>query len=67
MTPTRAPVLRRSEEDRVITGVLAGIARFAGLDPFRLRLAYFAASLLSAGFPGILVYLALWYVIPSER
>lgn len=60
-------MLRRSEEDRVIAGVLGGIARFTGLDPFRIRLAFFVVSVLSVGFPGILVYIASWYVMPSER
>ncbi|MFW6079418.1 MAG: PspC domain-containing protein [Gemmatimonadota bacterium] len=69
MRPTAdaGPALRRSRDDRMIVGVMGGIARFAGLDADRLRLAFVVLAVLSAGFPGILVYLALWFVIPDER
>lgn len=65
-TPDR-PALRRSRTDRALSGALAGTAHYFRLDPFRLRLAFVVVSILSAGFPGILAYLALWYVIPDER
>lgn len=59
--------LRRSREDRMIGGVLGGMAKHWGLDPTYLRIAYALISILSAAFPGILVYLVLWVVIPLER
>jgi phage shock protein C len=31
-----------------------------------VRLIYLVVSLVSAGFPGIIVYLVLWVIIPSE-
>lgn len=59
--------LTRSPEDRVIAGVLGGIARRFGWDPGRLRLLYVVVSVLSAGFPGTLVYIALWFLMPEEK
>jgi phage shock protein C len=59
--------LSRSASDQVLAGVLGGLARTFGLDPFRLRLGFFVLTVLSAGFPGILVYLLLLYIIPRER
>lgn len=64
MTPSHA--LRRTPGDRMIAGVCGGIARWLGWDPTLVRVAYVAISILSAGFPGILVYILLWIVMPEE-
>jgi phage shock protein PspC (stress-responsive transcriptional regulator) len=56
--------LKRSH-DRVIAGVCGGIAVWLGWKPDRVRIAYVIASVLSAAFPGIIVYLLLWLVMPD--
>ena len=58
--------LVRAADDRMIAGVCAGIARFFGWKPNRVRLIYVAVSVLSAAFPGIIVYLVLWLLMPAE-
>ncbi len=58
--------LRRSRRDRLLGGVLGGIAEYYDWDPVLLRIVYVIVSLLSVAFPGILVYIALWIVIPDE-
>lgn len=58
--------LRRSTADRIIGGVLGGIARHYDLDPTWVRIGYLLLSILSAGFPGTLVYVILWIVVPAE-
>lgn len=58
--------LRRSRNNRWIAGVIGGLAEHFGLSPNGLRVAYVLASILSAAFPGILIYLVLWLVIPRE-
>ncbi len=58
--------LRRSPDNQVLVGVLAGIADFFGLEARRVRIAYVILSLLSAGFPGLLLYLLLLYVVPDS-
>lgn len=58
--------LTRVRENRLIAGVMAGIARRFGWDVGRVRLAYVLLSVLSAGFPGTLVYIALWLLMPEE-
>lgn len=50
----------------MIGGVMGGMAKHWGLDPTYLRIAYILVSILSVAFPGILVYLVLWVVIPEE-
>jgi phage shock protein C len=57
--------LRRSR-DRMIAGVCAGLAQYFGLDVTLMRVLYVLVSILSAGFPGTLVYIILWIVIPEE-
>jgi phage shock protein PspC (stress-responsive transcriptional regulator) len=59
--------LYRSRTDRMISGVCGGIARWLGWSPTVVRVLYVALSLLSAAFPGILIYLLLWIVMPQER
>jgi phage shock protein C len=65
MTANPVP-LRRSRTDRMIAGVCAGLARHFALDPTLVRVLYVIVSILSVGFPGILVYIVLWIVIPEE-
>ncbi len=59
------PVLTRTINDRVIGGVVGGIARRFGWSPTWTRVGYVLLSVLSAAFPGILVYLVLWLLIPE--
>jgi len=59
------PTLSRSVEDRVLAGVVGGIARRFGWNSTVLRIVYVIASVLSAAFPGILVYLILWLLMPE--
>ncbi len=60
------PTLSRSINDRVLAGVLGGVARRFGWNSTLLRVIYVLVSVLSAAFPGILVYLILWLLIPES-
>jgi phage shock protein C len=59
--------LRRSVHNRAIAGVCGGLAEYFGLDPTVIRVAYVLLSVLSVGFPGILVYVILWAVIQERE
>jgi phage shock protein PspC (stress-responsive transcriptional regulator) len=50
----------------MVAGVVAGLARRFDMDPTVLRIIYVLVSLFSAAFPGILVYLILWVLMPEE-
>lgn len=50
----------------MIEGVCGGIADYMHVDPTIVRLVYVLLSVFSAGFPGILVYIILAIVIPTE-
>ena len=58
--------LRRSRNS-MIAGVCAGIAEYFNLDPTLIRVGYVILSVLSAGFPGLLVYIILILVMPIEQ
>jgi len=64
MASLNAP-LRRSRSDRMIAGVVAGLAKYFGIDPTLARVLYVVGSIMSAAFPGILVYGLLWAIVPE--
>jgi phage shock protein C len=49
----------------MVAGVIAGLANYAGMDVTLARVLYVAVSVLSAAFPGMLVYVLLWIVMPE--
>ncbi len=57
--------LKRSK-NRLIAGVCGGIAEWLGWNPTFVRIAFLLISILSAAFPGIIVYIILWVIMPSE-
>ena len=58
--------LHRSRRDRVIAGVCGGIAEWLGWDPTLVRVLYVLTSILSIAFPGLVVYVLLWIIVPEE-
>ena len=52
--------------NRVIAGVCAGLAEWLGWDITLVRVLYLILSILSAAFPGTLVYIILWIVMPKR-
>ncbi|MDP3909202.1 MAG: PspC domain-containing protein [Gemmatimonadales bacterium] len=65
MNRLKAP-LRRSRSDRMIAGVVAGLAKYFGMDVTLARVLYVVVSIVSAAFPGLLVYILLWAIVPEE-
>ena len=58
-------VLRRSRSNRWVAGVCGGLAEFFGISSFWFRLA-FLILLIPGGLPGLIPYLVMVLVIPSE-
>ena len=56
--------LKRSS-NKMIAGVCAGIAEYFGLDITLVRVVYVLLSIFSVGFPGLIVYLVLMFVMPD--
>ncbi len=63
--PDLSRPLRRSRTNRMVAGVVGGLAERFRIDPTLLRVIYVVGSVMSAAFPGILVYLLLWVLIPE--
>jgi len=57
--------LYRSRRHSIIAGVCGGIAEWLGWSPTWVRLLYVVISLLSIAFPGMIVYVILWVVMPK--
>jgi phage shock protein PspC (stress-responsive transcriptional regulator) len=57
--------LYRSETDKIIGGVCGGIAEYLDIDPTIVRV-IFALAIVSTEF-GLMLYIILWIVLPSEK
>ncbi len=57
--------LYRSERDRKLAGIAAGMASYFNCDPTLVRIAWVVAILLSGGI-AILAYPVLIFIIPNE-
>lgn len=53
--------------DKMIAGVLGGIAEYFDVDPTVVRILYVVLSIASVGFPGIIAYLIMWAIMPLEQ
>ena len=58
------PALRRPFDDRMLAGVAAGLARYFGVDPTIVRIAFVVLTVV--GGAGIPLYLAGLLLIPDE-
>jgi len=58
--------LRRSRRHRWLGGVCGGIAEWLDWKPMLVRILYVLVSIASAAFPGTLVYIVLWLLVPQD-
>ena len=57
--------LLRSQQDRILGGVCAGLGKYLGIDTVLVRLFFIVFALV--GGIGPLLYIILWIVVPSEE
>jgi phage shock protein PspC (stress-responsive transcriptional regulator) len=57
-------MLVRPRRGRVVAGVCAGLARRFDVRPWQVRTLFVISCLLPG--PQVLLYLALWLIVPSE-
>ena len=50
--------------NKVLGGVLGGIADYMDVDPTIVRVVYVALSIFTTGFPGLLLYIIMLLLIP---
>ena len=67
MRPTNALVmpLHRSRKHKIIAGVCGGLADWLGWSPTLVRVLFVLVSILSAAFPGLIVYIVMWVLMPK--
>ncbi len=65
--PIKKPGLQRSREQRLIAGVCGGLAEWLGWNATLVRVLFFLVSVGSAAFPGILVYVVMWILMPERE
>jgi len=58
--------LERDEEKAVVGGVLYGLSQYFGQDPALFRVLAVTFLILTGIFPGILIYIAAWLIIPKN-
>lgn len=58
--------LYKSDNNKMICGVLGGIGEYFDIDPTLVRVGYLLLSFFSVGFPGLLLYLILAVVMPKR-
>ena len=49
----------------MLAGVCGGLAEWLGWSPTWVRILYVLVSILSVAFPGMIVYVILWIVMPK--
>jgi phage shock protein C len=62
----RSQGLTRPREGRILGGVCAGLGRKIGLDPWPTRVLFLVVLLVLPG-SQLLVYPALWFLMPSTQ
>lgn len=58
--------LYRSNTDKMLSGVLGGIAEYFGIDSTLARILFAAVAVFTAAFPCIMLYIICAIVIPSR-
>jgi phage shock protein C len=56
--------LYRSKTDRKVAGVCGGLAQYFNIDPTLIRVLFVVLAIL--GGSGLVLYLALWIIVPTE-
>lgn len=52
--------------NKILAGVCGGIAEYFSVDPTLIRVCYAALSVLSAAFPGLILYIIMMLIIPEN-
>ncbi len=58
--------LYRKRQDRMVAGVIGGLAEYMAIDSSLLRLLTVAIGIFTGFVPLLIVYLIAWIIIPEE-
>lgn len=68
MTMAKLIKMHRSKNNRLLAGVLGGLAEYVGWKPTHMRLLFWAIIILSAGVTlpmAVLAYVLMWILMPE--
>jgi len=65
LTPSGVHRLVRSEDNKMISGVCAGIANYFAIDPTIVRVLAVALTIVTGIVPGVIAYFVLALVMPK--
>ena len=66
MSTTTPRKLTRSRDQRIVAGVLGGVAEYLNMDPTLVRVLFALLTVVTAGTVGLVAYLVGVLVIPEE-
>ena len=58
--------LYRSNDDKLVAGILGGLASYVELDVVLVRLLYIAITIFTGVVPGIVVYILALFIVPRD-
>lgn len=58
--------LYRDKNNKMFAGVCSGIAKYFGIDPTLIRVAWAALTFFTVGIPGLILYILCACIIPDE-
>jgi len=58
--------LTRSVKDKMLAGICGGLANYMDVDPTIVRLVFALATFFTVVFPGVIIYLIMWIIVPKE-
>lgn len=58
--------LHRSTKDSILAGILGGFAEYLKTDSSIIRVVYVLLTLITGFIPGIILYLAMWVIVPEK-
>lgn len=58
--------LYRSEDNKIVLGIMGGFGEYFDVDPTILRALYIICSVFTAVFPGIIAYFLMGLIVPKH-
>lgn len=58
--------LYKSQDNKVLSGVMGGLGEYFDIDPVLLRLAYLLVMVLTGGVPAVIAYIIAAIIVPKK-
>jgi phage shock protein C len=65
--PLTSRRLVRSSSDRMLAGVCGGVGKYLDMDPTLVRVLYAVLTFFTGIVPGLIVYVVLAFLLPSDQ